>query len=58
MKNILTPEEMKDENVKKCYHHLEDYVKCTENKNIYFKECYNKFYLSFITCSKLYYKIF
>ena len=49
---------MKDENVKKCYHYLEDYVKCTENKNIYFKECYSKFYLSFITCSKLYYKIF
>lgn len=58
MENILTKEEMETEEVKKCDFHLKNYVKCTEDKNIYFKECYYKFYMSFIHCSKMYHKLY
>lgn len=58
MDNIFTEKELNDPEVKKCYYHLENYTNCLENKNIYFKECYNKFFLSFVNCSKLYHKIY
>jgi len=58
MDSFLNPEEIKDEKVKKCYHHLEKYSECLENTDLYFKHCYNNYFLSFIACSKLYYKLF
>jgi hypothetical protein len=53
MDNIIYKYSKED---KKCYYNLENYVKCTENKNIYFKECYNKLFISFLYCSKILFK--